>query len=555
MKAAIIQMRVKAGKCEENMAVIRERVADAKKQGCDLIVFPQNAVSGYLLGDRWLDEKWCAYVDHFNEEIIALAKEIAIVWGNVKYRHGHLFNCAFFAFDKETHMRVKRNERGGYGDDGRYFEENAIHDLIEYRDHLFSLQFHHDYMLADWAINIDCDAYCFDETKWVPKGNTLYVNPIGMQNCGKHVCIYQGGSGVYQNKQWKRGVDDGIEGMCIVELDETITPKERKQQDLFAALCNGIRYFDEELLGGKLPWIIGLSGGLDSSVSAALLTKALGKERVYGYHLATCYNSKETIDHAEKLARTLGIHYAKGNIELLRDATSAVMKQYGYDETKWPSLVKENIQARLRGHLLSTFASVHGGVVANNGNKVELALGYCTLYGDAIGALSLLGDLSKVTLFQLSKQINSDYQKEVIPSALLPRIEENKLLWEVMPSAELANQQRDPMKWFYHDYLIDHRHDFSIIELMERYASGEIKDHALYRWIVYYGLDDPKAFIEDLDWFCTTMRRNAFKQLQVPPLLVVSKHAFSAPFAQGTFDEARYEKWKQLILARAKKAA
>ena len=164
MKAAIIQMRVKAGKCEENMAVIRERVADAKKQGCDLIVFPQNAVSGYLLGDRWLDEKWCAYVDHFNEEIIALAKEIAIVWGNVKYRHGHLFNCTFFAFDKETHMRVKRNERGGYGDDGRYFEENAIHDLIEYRDHLFSLQFHHDYMLADWAINIDCDAYCFDET-------------------------------------------------------------------------------------------------------------------------------------------------------------------------------------------------------------------------------------------------------------------------------------------------------------------------------------------------------------------------------------------------------
>lgn len=124
-----------------------------------------------------------------------------------------------------------------------------------------------------------------------------------------------------------------------------------------------------------------------------------------------------------------------------------------------------------------------------------------------------------------------------------------------MPSAELANQQRDPMKWFYHDYLIDHRHDFSIIELMERYASGEIKDHALYRWIVYYGLDDPKAFIEDLDWFCTTMRRNAFKQLQVPPLLVVSKHAFSAPFAQGTFDEARYEEWKQLILARAKKAA
>lgn len=548
MKTAIVQMRVKAGKCEENMNNMRKQIAYAKELGCELIIFPQNAISGYLLGDQWLDENWCSYVDHFNQELVELAKDIAIVWGNVKYRHGRLFNCAFFAFDGYTHMRVKRNDKNGIGNDARYFEENDIYDLIEYKDHLFSLQFHHDYMLADWSINLDSDYYKNDEESWTPNGNTIYVNPVGIQNSNKHVCLYKGGSGVYQNKEWKQRIDDGKEGICIVELDEQIAIKPYQQHSLLDVMLDGIRYFDKEVLGGKLPWIVGLSGGIDSSITASLLCMALGKNRIYGYNMATCYNTKKTIDHAKHLSNVLGIHYVGGNIEEITDATISVVKEYGYDETKWKSLVKENIQARIRGHLLSTFASIHDGVVVNNGNKVELALGYCTLYGDAIGAISLLGDLSKVTLFDLAHSINERLNKEVIPNTLLPFVKDQEIIWEVMPSAELTSNQKDPMKWFYHDYLIDHRKDFSITTLMKKYLDGSIKDHILYRWITYYGLDDPKEFIKDLDWFTQTMKHNQFKQLQVPPMFVFSHSAFGENISQSQFDQVEYEKLKQEIL-------
>ena len=139
----------------------------------------------------------------------------------------------------------------------------------------------------------------------------------------------------------------------------------------------------------KVKWIIGLSGGIDSALNAALLTMALGPNRILAYNLPSRYNSRKTIDNAQQIATKLGINLEVHSIENLIKASKEIFTN------PVSEAVEENIHARLRGHVLSTLAQTHGGVICNNGNKLEVALGYCTLYGDTIGALSPLGDLTK----------------------------------------------------------------------------------------------------------------------------------------------------------------
>ena len=547
MKVAVVTMHVRQGKCEENVSYMKQMIQRAREAQADLIVFPQNAVSGYRLGDQWLDEDWCRYVDSFNDELVAESEDIAIVWGNIRYRNRRRFNAAFFAYQRQTHMRVKRNTP--FTDDARYFEENPINSAIEYKDHVFALNFGREIQLTDININLDAAMFTLDQDVSL-KGNVIYANAVGMQNSGKEVVVMQGGSGVRIAKKTIYQADWFQEEMHIVELSET---KEAlpSQPKLLDALLMGIRDFDSQVFGGRVPWIVGMSGGLDSSVTAALLCAALGKERVYGYNIATQHNSSTTISNAAKEAQALGIHYKEGNMKSLIQASAELLRQeYGYDVEEMPSLVMENLQARSRGYLLSGFAGILGGVVVNNGNKVETALGYCTLYGDSIGALSDIGDLTKVQLFDLSAALNDRFGKEVIPCNLLPRVHEQGIDWEMPPSAELKDAQLDPMKWFYHDYLIEHLgRDLTLRAFMESYADGSIWEQDIARWLSYYGLDDPKVFISDLEWLLTTMAKNSFKRLQLPPLLSVhAKTLANKKEAQMQTDSYVFEKLKQTIL-------
>lgn len=548
MKVAVVTMNVKAGKCEENIAFMKTMIQQAKAQSADMIVFPQNAVSGYLLSDQWLDDVWCTYVDQFNDELIKEADEIAIVWGNIRYRNKRRFNAAFFAYQGQTHMRVKRNESYAFTNDHMYFEESDINSAITYRGKVFALNFGNEVQLADMNINLDVRAYDMDSTQDL-HGNVIYVNACGMQNTNSSVMIMNGGSRVINNGHVIYHAPYFTEMMDIVQLEdenEVSLPTET----LLDALTSGIQAFDQQVFGGKQPWIVGLSGGLDSSVTCALLVHSLGAKRIYGYNLATKYNRDITISNARKEAEALGIHYQEGAIEgFVSDAKDTFHQAFSYNINECETLVLENLQARARGFLLNGFASILGGVVVNNANKVEVALGYCTLYGDSIGAISLIGDLTKVQLFELSRCLNQQFQKEVIPTSLLPMLQEDTISWSMPPSAELRNDQYDPMKWFYHDYLVDHLgHDLSIPLFMKRYLHNELEDDIM-RWIRYYKLDDPAKFIQDLDWFTSTMNRNRFKRIQMPPLLSVHHRTLAnEPFTQMRYDQQAYEKLKQSIL-------
>lgn len=548
MKIAVVQMNIESGHCENNFNKMVSYINEAKREAVDMIVFPQNALSGLYLGDQWLNHEFCLLLDQYNQKLIDLSDEIAIVWGNIRYRHRSRFNCAFFAYQKETRMICKRNAHDRFIDEGRYFKENSIDCEIEYQGEIFKLNF--GTKTEEDVININLDAKSYQKDQELEFLNdVIYVNSVGMQNVGKNVLVFAGGSAYYSKGFKMANLAPCEETMKIIELNK----KEQLEQEpkLVDVMVYGIKEFDRQLFNAKLLWIIGLSGGLDSSVNAALLSMAVGSERIVAYNMATRYNSDLTKQNAQQLADALNITLKNGSIEKLSEATLDVVGEYGYHDEGWNSLVKENIQARMRGHLLSTFAAIHGGVVINNGNKVEVALGYCTLYGDAIGAFAPLGDCTKTDLFMISRQINEAYQKEVIPRSLLPEVKESKILWEMPPSAELKDQQFDPMKWFYHDMLIEElMNGLSGETYLESYLSGEILTSKFAPWLSYYGLLEPQAFIDDFTWFINTMQRNGFKRIQCPPLLVISKKAFGNDFVevQGSFDEPKKQELIEAIL-------
>ena len=372
----------------------------------------------------------------------------------------------------------------------------------------------------------------FHQDKMVP---IIYVNAAGMQNNGKNVLVFDGDSTIY-------GKDGKIQAECPDNFEQYLGvfdlhqyyPQAVQKDKLLNALVHAIREFDKQLLKGKTSWIIGLSGGLDSSVNAALLVLALGKHRVIGYNMASRYNQAKTKSIAAESAERLGIEYHEGSIEALVQSTVDSLKDYDIDAVE--GLAFENIQARIRGHLLSSFASYKGGVICNNGNKVECALGYATLYGDTIGALSPLGDCTKMDLFHLAKRLNELFDSEVVAYDLIPTIENDTIQFGLAPSAELRTNQLDPMKWVYHDWLVQYftqypSHHF--IEWLEIYLNDQWQSLEIAPWMRYYKLDEPKNFVEDIQWFMKAWHFAVFKRIQFPPIVTVSRGSFGYDYRES----------------------
>lgn len=405
---------------------------------------------------------------------------------------------------------------------------------------------------CDFTVFSDVDPWnCAQED--APALPGIVLRPVGMRNCGHKVFAYDGGTCVRSadGALLARLRDDFESDFQLVSLVEKGRVVEPCRDKLLACLVKTLRRFDEQVLGGSMKWVIGLSGGLDSSVVAALLTLALGPERIVGYNLATAFNTQATKGNAAAIAEALGITLKNGSIADVVAATELVANQYGYGSAESPALtglVLENVQARTRGFLLSTFSALEGGVVVNNGNRVESAFGYATLYGDAIGAIAPIGDITKVRLFDLARAINGQPGCEVIPENLLPRETAEGCEWDVMPSAELAEGQTDPMKWFYHDWVVEQLLDAPSVDsgacaVLSRYADDRLQGTPVGKWCAFYGLLDPQAFLDDFDWVMRSLRVNAFKRIQSPPVITVASRASIAapPEVQGPIEpSARY---------------
>jgi NAD+ synthase (glutamine-hydrolysing) len=598
LKIALGQMRVKAGHIQENVATMRTMIHDAKSKGADMIVFPEMCISGYMIADRYHDQAFLSYAEKMNDVIKELSSDIIVVWGNIALTIGeHTIkghdgrfgraNSVYMAFNNQYVTRENGLHYPGVKtllpnyrifDDARYFLSSS--DLsqtlgldffspfvlnykgISYR---FGLEVCEDLWSQDYAINptlnwvnqnvdviINVSASPWTLNKESSRFKALahhmkqvesfptfvYVNQVGFQNNGKNIIGFDGGSMIVDpSGHVSVQAPDHFAQALVIETPEL----KSNMSKLLTGLVSAIKCFDEEILPFNPKWVVGLSGGLDSSIGATLLTLALGDQRVIGVNMATQYNSQATISNAQKLAQKLNIQYHEGSIEPLVEMTHQVSEAFGFPLLT--SLAQENAQARIRGHLLSSIASSVGGVILNNANKVETALGYATLYGDTIGALSPLGDCTKVQLFDLANEINELFKDEIIPKNLIGQLSEHGYYFDLPPSAELKEKQVDPMKWGYHDALVSKLTlypGFQIKEFEKSVLSNTLEDEVMANWLKIYGLDqDHEAFIKDLQWFKRSVTQAIFKRIQMPPIVLISRGAFGYDYreVQGSFEE------------------
>jgi NAD+ synthase (glutamine-hydrolysing) len=395
-----------------------------------------------------------------------------------------------------------------------------------------------------------------------------YVNCVGAQNNGKNIVTFDGGTTVYNQKSNPVIVADSPykEELIVFETEEINekTPKVKRKthfkvRQKYDAIIKGIRHVKDMIGMEEHPkFVIGMSGGKDSALVAALLVDAVGKDKVFAINLPTVYNSEETKDVARRIADNLEIDYNTSDIGRIYEQVYSDLDSLNFEATGRrgiDDLHKENIQAKVRGtDIISNYGAILGALMTNNGNKVEVALGYATLYGDVNGAIAPIADLTPTEIYEMIKFVNR--HEEIIPEELIPDDLFNFGDGKIFPSAELSDNQTDPIKFGYHCALLEAFMDYnkkSPEDVMQWFLDGELADKLnvpetlIERW----GMTDPQAFMDDLEWFWKTMQRNVFKRVQAPPIIITSKTAFGYDLRESIlppFETKKYKELKQQIL-------
>ncbi len=392
-----------------------------------------------------------------------------------------------------------------------------------------------------------------------------YVNCVGSQNNGKNILTFDGASTVYgQDGRAKILANSNYEEELLVFDHERIPYETKKRKRTAAierkyqAIIRGIQHMSE--VTGLEKYVIGLSGGVDSAVVACMLVDALGRQNVVAVNMPSKYNSKKTKDAAAKIARVLGIPYIVAPIDKIVKANMESIElakfKLSSDKTKIDpvnDLTQENIQAKIRGaSILSNLAGELGRFFPCNGNKVEIATGYATLYGDWGGAIAPIGDLTKAEVYDIARYINRKFRKSPISKNLLPNRYYEFDKGKIQPSAELKNDQVDPIKVGYHCALIQKFLDFkkySAGDVMEWYINNELAEKLGVSEVIIHKTHpmNGKEFIEDLRWLCDRIRGNVFKRVQSPPIIITSKTSFGFDLRESILPKFKWsEREKEL---------
>jgi len=405
----------------------------------------------------------------------------------------------------------------------------------------------------------------------------LYANRIGCGNTGKNYITFDGGSTVYnsQGEPVQRAPEAYEEALIFCDTNEidNASPVSRHEKlpiaEKYEAILEGIRSIKNARIDQKTPkFVIGLSGGIDSAVVCSLLVEAVGKENVVAVNMPTQWNSEATKNSAALQAQALGIEYHVVPIPSIVDPVEKALTEhfFGPRGETLTDLAKENIQAKIRGtEVLSNIAGNQGWIFTNNGNKLEVALGYATLYGDVGGAIAPIADLLKTEVWALAQFLNQHiYGKEVILNDLIPDELYRFTDDQIKPSAELEQAQEDPMKFGYHDALLALMTDYqkwSEEKILRAHGDGTLhqsigkalgQDDAfglalMKRW----GMEKPNTFVDDLRWFISSIKKNVFKRVQAPGIIITSRSAFGYDIRESIlpyYESGRLQKLRNYLL-------
>lgn len=534
MKIAIAQINPIIGDFKHNFDKIKHFADQAVARRCDLVVFSELVITGYPPRDLLERKDFVdANIDCLNR-LITDIRGIGVICGfvdnNPAGEGNPLHNAAVLFENGKIIHKVYKTLLPTYDifDETRYFEPGRESKLCSYKGQRIGLTICEDawndedifqrriYSIdpvarivqagADLVINISASPYYLGHDEFrrnmfafmarkyrVP---FMYANQVG----GNDSILFDGSSSVF-DKTGKIIARASNFAEDMVVFDSTILQASRNNihensksdmESVLKALVMGTH--DYVVKCGFSKVVIGLSGGIDSALTACIAVMALGRKNVTVVFMPSQYTSGENYEDTEKLAANLGVVLIQVTIESMFKAFLSFLSP-DFKDTE-PDITEQNIQSRIRGVILMALSNKHGALVLSTGNKSELAVGYCTLYGDMTGGLAVISDIPKTMVYNLARFVNRD--KEIIPSRIITKA----------PSAELKPDQID-------------QDDLPPYEILDAILKEYIEAVKGVDELVQMGFD--KRVVEDV---ILRVDRNEYKRHQAAPGLKVTSKAF-----------------------------
>lgn len=535
MRITLAQMNPVVGDLKGNLSKLVDVLTKASQDSSDLLVLPELFLVGYppkdLLERRWFVQKTIQVID----ELVKISNdypETGILFGaplpTGKDTGKGLYNSAILIHRGQTLSTHHKSLLPTYDifDETRYFDpapeiqtvpfkgetlgisicEDAWNDpLLWSRGKYYAFDPIEELAKKGAGILINISASPFEMGKEEVRFSLIrnhaqkhklpfvFVNQIGGNDelifDGRSFCLDKNGEPIAifpSFKEHVQTVDMNLSGTSGVYVFQD------KIESVYEALILGVRDYMKKC--GFTKAVVGLSGGIDSALVCYLAKEAIGGNNVLGITMPSPYSSRGSVEDSRRLAEKIGIQFKIIPITTIFDSYLDTLKEYFKE--KEPDITEENIQARIRGNILMAFSNKFGYLVLSTGNKSELAVGYCTLYGDMSGGLSVLSDVPKTMVYELAKHINR--KSEIIPQEII----------EKPPSAELKPNQIDQ------DTLPPY-------PILDQILHHYIEESASRDEIIKMGFD-----AETTRWVVKAVERNEYKRRQASPGLKVTTKAF-----------------------------
>jgi len=544
MRVALGQFNAIVGDLAGNAGKMRNIYAEALRSDVDLLVFPELAVCGYppedLLGKKHFLQENRSTVD----KLAADCPDKTIILGFAESYRGDTYNSAAVLQAGRVNKIYRKGQLFDYGvfDERRYFQPGTGPVVINVADLNIAVTICADIWDIEWLANllgsstqiqviVNISASPFHlgkiETRYEIVSRcakkfdcaVAYCNLVGGQDelvfDGRSLLADSTGRLVAAGRAFDEDltiadVTAASDGAVHVKplhqvarpswpsihgLEARATPQPTGLLDeVYQALVLGTRDYTRK--NGFEKVLLGLSGGIDSSVTAAIAVAALAEENVVGLSMPSKFNSPETIADAEKVAKNLGIEFLTIPIEpILKEFDQALKEVPGWNGK---GIAYENLQARIRGGILMSLSNQFGSLVLTTGNKSETAVGYTTLYGDTAGGFAVIKDVPKTMVYKLAGHINKAAGRQIIPADVINR----------PPTAELKPGQKDS------DSLPDY-------DLLDKILKGYVEEDKSAEQLVESGL--PKDVVLRV---IRMVDRNEYKRRQSPPGVKITLKAF-----------------------------
>jgi NAD+ synthase (glutamine-hydrolysing) len=528
VRIALGQFNATVGDLAGNVAKMKEMWAEAVAAGADLVAFPELAICGYPPEDLVYKRQFVEDNRAAVEELAAACPTKTLVAGFVERSDGGLFNAAAVIRTGRLVDTYRKSllPNTSVFDEQRYFRPGNRPVFIDVAGLRVALTICQDIWDDVWLARFFAGAGPFDlllnisaspfhagkiltRCQVVARGAEIlhcavaYCNLVGGQDelvfDGRSILADSTGEIVTTAKACEEDLliadieRDGT-GAHVGPLGPPAPQPDGSVEEIYQALVLGTR--DYTLKNGFKQALVGISGGIDSAVTAAVAAEALGGENVQCVTMPSRFNRPETIADAKHVADNLGC-------PLLTVPIEPILAQFHESlgvEPHWNDrgLAYENLQARIRGMILMSLSNQTGALVLTTGNKSEVSVGYSTLYGDTAGGFSVIKDVLKTVVYELARYINRRRGREVIPAAVIERI----------PSAELRADQKDS------DSLPEY-------DLLDRIVTGYVEQDKSARELVEEGL--PAEVVQRVT---RMIDRNEYKRRQSPPGVRITPKAF-----------------------------